>query len=465
MQDGKYDVVVIGAGLSGLAAGVRASLMGKRTLILEQHNAPGGLNSFYSFNGRKYDVGLHAMTNFRAPKVHGPLLRVMRQLRLDRDALELGEQKSSRIQFPEHALFFTNNFEDFRSSVAQNFPQAVDHFDSFIKDLPSFDEALSHPKRSTSGKEFLRNYHLPESLIEMILCALCFYGSARPNDIDFAQLIVLFRSIFCEGLARPKDGIRPLIRQLLSRFRENGGERKMKCRVKKLHTHHSKVRAVELETGEVITCDSVISSVGLLGTEKMLGSPCLQNLKAEPNALSFAETIQFHPITQEEDTNDTIIFYSHQNQFRYENPSTLWDSMSGVICRSHQYDYEDFEPEEGCLRITALANPLLWQKLGPEAYQLAKKDLQQDLLQQAARCLPFLKKHESKSWKDSDAFTPNTIERFTGHPLGSVYGNRIKNYDGITDWENLRICGTDHGLLGIVGSMLSGVLQANTLLD
>ena len=69
MNDSHYDAVIIGAGMSGLAAGIRLAHFGKKVCIFERHNATGGLNSFYSFSGRKYDVGLHAMTNYVAPGV------------------------------------------------------------------------------------------------------------------------------------------------------------------------------------------------------------------------------------------------------------------------------------------------------------------------------------------------------------------------------------------------------------
>ena len=85
-----YDVAIIGAGMSGLAAGIRLAHFGKRVCIFERHNAPGGLNGFYSFAGRKFDVGLHAMTNFVRPGIKGtPLTKLLRQLRIDRDEFGL----------------------------------------------------------------------------------------------------------------------------------------------------------------------------------------------------------------------------------------------------------------------------------------------------------------------------------------------------------------------------------------
>ena len=42
-----YDVIVIGSGLSGLAAGIRLAMFDKKVLIIEKHTVVGGLNSFY----------------------------------------------------------------------------------------------------------------------------------------------------------------------------------------------------------------------------------------------------------------------------------------------------------------------------------------------------------------------------------------------------------------------------------
>ncbi|MFO8027777.1 MAG: FAD-binding protein, partial [Opitutales bacterium] len=39
-----FESVIIGAGMAGLAAGIRLALAGKKVIILERHNASGGLN-------------------------------------------------------------------------------------------------------------------------------------------------------------------------------------------------------------------------------------------------------------------------------------------------------------------------------------------------------------------------------------------------------------------------------------
>ncbi|MFH1304658.1 MAG: phytoene dehydrogenase, partial [Planctomycetota bacterium] len=62
---------------------------------------------------------------------------------------------------------------------------------------------------------------------------------------------------------------------------------------------------------------------------------------------------------------------------------------------------------------------------------------------------------------DVDVFTPRTIKKFTGHINGCVYGAPQKILDGTTPFNNLFLCGTDQGFLGIIGSMLSGISIAN----
>jgi len=81
-KSGCYDAVIIGAGMSGLAAGIRLAYYDRRVLVLDRHTMPGGLNSFYRLGKRNFDVGLHAMTNYVERSVrNAPLNKLLRQLR------------------------------------------------------------------------------------------------------------------------------------------------------------------------------------------------------------------------------------------------------------------------------------------------------------------------------------------------------------------------------------------------
>src|SRR3712207_113779 len=128
-----YDTIIIGAGLSGLAAGIRLAYFEQRVCILERHNTIGGLNSFYRLRGRDYDVGLHAVTNY-TPKgaKKGPLARLLRQLRFSWDDFHLSPQLESAVAFPGEQLRFNNDLDLLRSEIARAFPSQVEHFERLL---------------------------------------------------------------------------------------------------------------------------------------------------------------------------------------------------------------------------------------------------------------------------------------------------------------------------------------------
>ena len=57
----KFDAVVIGAGNGGLAAACRLALAGKKTLLVEQHNLPGGVASSFRRGRFEFEPSLHEL--------------------------------------------------------------------------------------------------------------------------------------------------------------------------------------------------------------------------------------------------------------------------------------------------------------------------------------------------------------------------------------------------------------------
>ncbi len=468
-----FDAVIIGCGMSGLAAAIRLAMFGRKVIILEKHNAPGGLNSFYSFDGRKFDVGLHAVTNFVRPGVKGkPLTKLFRQLRIDRDEFALCEQKCSKVAFPDVELNFSNDFELLVSEIEKAFPNQIDNFQKLVKAIHDFNE-FDLEDKDRSAKKIISQYITDPLLVDMLLLPLMYYGSAKENDMEFGQFVIMFKSIYQEGFARPFEGVRTIIKTLIDKYRDLGGMRKMKCAVKKIITQNNNITALELENGDTITADHVISSIGLVETLQLCND---QKTKAEQSnigKLSFVETITILDKQPKElGWNDTIIFFNDWQNFEYQKPKELVDPRSGVICMPNNYQYENNnELDEGVLRVTAMANYDQWTSLDEDHYAKQKK-IWYDTL--ALKAMSFLKPINNDSTNDKDKldnlkkqtvyvdmFTPRTITKFTSHLDGAIYGapNKVKN--GKTHLDNLYICGTDQGFLGIIGAMLSGISMAN----
>lgn len=465
-----YDVAIIGAGMSGLAAGIRLAHFGKRVCIFERHNAVGGLNSFYSIAGRKYDVGLHAMTNYVRPGVKGtPLTKLLRQLRIDRDEFALCEQKQSRVAFGprgEASLRFTNDFAVFESEVATKFPAQIDGFRKLVEVVKTFDD-VSLDAAPVSAREVVRRHVTDPLLEDMLFCPVMYYGSAQERDMEFGQFVIMFKALFLEGFARPFEGVRVILRVLLDKYRAAGGERRMKCGVRRIVAREGRAVALELDSGETVTADEVISSIGAPETEKLIADKGASESAGLPvGRLSFVETISVLDRQPVEIGwgDDTIVFFNDSERFDYVQPKDQVDVRSGVICIPNNFDFGPGRTlPEGVVRVTCLANYDRWAELPEERYRADKARWFEAVQRSARRFLPRLSDEEglAKATVATDMFTPRTITKFTGHLGGAIYGSPVKHRQGRTALSNVYLCGTDQGFLGIIGAMLSGISMAN----
>ncbi len=450
-------LIIIGGGLSGLAAGLRFARFLPDVLILEKHSRLGGLNSYYYRNNRLFETGLHAITNFAEPKdKKAPLNRLLRQLKIKRKELDLHEQNRSEIHFlNQESLLFSNDFTLFCNEISEKFPNSFAGFNELLNIIDEYDPFA--PRDFISARTIILEKLHDQLLTDMLLCPLMYYGSSIENDMDFGQFVIMFRAIFQEGMFRPGGTIKDLLDLLTNHYQTHGGKLRTKAGVKRIIKDGKKAVAVELEDGEQIQCDFLLSTIGSDETFNLLDTP--SPIKDMPR-LGFVETIfELSPETKlNKNGNNTIIFFNNGTTFNYAKPTDRVDFNSGVICMPQNFQNLDVRPYKE-VRTTHLANYDEWKSLSHDkALYTAAKD------ETAAASLPVAEKILGNFGKNivyRDTFTPLTIERFTTKKHGAIYGNPIKIKNGDIGYTNLFLAGTDQGFLGIVGSMLSGVSIVN----
>jgi len=451
-----YDAIIIGAGMSGLAAGIRLAYYDRPVCILERHTTIGGLNSFYRLNGRDYDVGLHAVTNYATRGTRrGPLPQLLRQLRMSWDVFDLSPQLGSQIAFPGTTLDFSNDIELLESQIREIFPDEIDNFQRLKRDIPDYAE-LDDGRFAASARAFVSGIIRDPLLVEMIFCPLMYYGSARERDMDFGQFAIMFRSIFLEGFARPYRGVRLVLRNLVKRFRKLGGELRLRSGVRRVLVKGDNAVGVELDDGTQLTGKKILSSAGAAETAQLCPTDAKREMP-ELGQLSFVEVIASLDCQPRElGASHTIVFFNDHEDFVWEKPKAIVDPRSGVICVPNNFAYPSPLPE-GTLRVTCLANYDQWANLGEQEYRLAKQAWFDKIVSSASRFVPDF----GSNIIAKDMFTPTTVRRFTGHDNGAVYGSPKKQLDGATHLKNLFLCGTDQGFVGIVGAIVSGISMAN----
>jgi len=460
--------LIIGGGLSGLAAGIRFARFGRKVLILEKHARAGGLNSYYYRNGRLLETGLHAITNYAPPEDRrAPFNILLRQLKIPRRTVKIRQQLSSEILFPEGiSLSFSNDFSLLQSQVANHFPGSEQQFAEMTAALDAYDPFT--PRPMTSARRFVSGFLQDQLLVEMLFCPLMFYGSSIEDDMDLSQFVILFRAIFQEGLFRPEGTIKDFLDLLLKQYQHFGGEIEFSSGVKKIFTENGMITGVCTEAGEEIGCRDIISTAGLPETGKLFKDSAAGStfsvMSGDKTAgrLSFFESIYFlrdsaaAPLPRDR----TIIFYNLTEKFSYHRPVDAADLNSGVICFPDNFQ-GGRRDEVMQMRITHLADYEKWSDafndVDGSLYPAMKKEWSDRSRKIAGKIVGNC--HENIVYEDS--FTPVTVERYTSRAQGAVYGCPEKTKNGRTKFANLYIAGTDQGYLGIVGSLLSGVTIVN----
>ncbi|MFC1523793.1 phytoene desaturase family protein [Thermodesulfobacteriota bacterium] len=454
----RYPLVIIGGGLSGLAAGIRCARFGHKTLILEKHTIPGGLNSYYYRKGILLETGLHAMTNYaEAADRRAPLCQLFRQLKLSRRNFVTHQQTISEIQFlNRERLLFSNDLDLLSGEIARAFPHCIDRFVGLVETIRNYDSFTPAPWVSTRSR--LKEALGDDLLIEMLLCPLMFYGNSEEHDMDFSQFVIMFRSIFLEGFFRPEGTIKDFLDQLLEQFKSFGGEIRLRSGVKEILRDQDRVQGVVLESGETIPCEYLLSTAGYPNTLGILQEKNSTEMKQHTGRISFVEMMYF--LSQEAKqhlvTDRTIIFYNDSDKFSYRRPGLPVDVASGVICFPDHFTGLP-ERERMQLRVTHIANYQDWKQAPDADYQRMKGEWGM----KSQKIIGKIIGNYQNDIVYEDSFTPVTIEKFTGKAEGAVYGSPRKIKDGSTAYENLFVAGTDQGFLGIVGSMLSGVSIVN----
>jgi len=423
-------------------------------VLVEKHTLWGGLNSFYTLGGRPFDVGLHALTNFApAGKKGAPLTRVLRWLRIPHEELHLGEHEFSEILFPGARLVFSNDFARLEAEVERLFPAERDGFARLVAWVRAYALREDAPP-APSARALLADFLRAPLLREMLLLPVLYYGSATEDDVDIQTFAILFRALFLDGLARPEGGIRTLLNLLVKRVKQAGVELRLGAGVRRVLLRDGAARGVELENGEELEAPVVLSSAGWVETLRLAGR---EAPRGDTGRLSFVESIWVLDRPPAElGYRAATSFFSSEERARYRRPGDLVDAQGGVLSSPNNFRAET-PLREGLLRISVLANHELWSRLGDAEYAAAKQAAAAAAAAAVRRFLPDWTGHTVFQ----DIFTPRTIERFTGHAGGAVYGSPRKHLDGVTGIDGLVLIGTDQGYLGIVGALISGVAMAN----
>ena len=212
-----YDVVIIGAGMSGLAAGIRLAMFDQPRLhsgtALRHRRAEFVLSPGRPQLRRRPARADQLRAARRQARPTGPPAAAIAYCR--GTILNSPSRSARRSYFPACGCDSTTIRHCSHRKSPLHFPSSATNIKRCLASLLDYDQlALADRCRFRRAKLLADTIHDP-LLVEMLLCPVMFYGSAQEHDIDWGSFSVLFRAIFLEGLARPRGGIRVILKHLV----------------------------------------------------------------------------------------------------------------------------------------------------------------------------------------------------------------------------------------------------------
>ncbi len=122
------DVIVIGAGIGGLAAAIRIGHRGKSVRLLEKNNRPGGKCDVLRRDGYRFDLGPSVLT---LPFLLDELFDAVGKNREDYLGIEPVEPGCSYFFSDGSRFDAPGTMDDFEAAVAETFPGEIDGFRRF----------------------------------------------------------------------------------------------------------------------------------------------------------------------------------------------------------------------------------------------------------------------------------------------------------------------------------------------
>jgi len=251
-----YDVIIIGAGMSGLVCGCYLAKAGLRVLIAEQHHKPGGYCTSFQRGRFTFDAAAHSFGGY----TYGNLGKIFRDLGIDNKIIIKKYDPSNVITSPDHTVSFWTDVDKTIDSFQSAFPKDAENIKRFFHFLTEPDSMSFARIRRWTFKDLLDNYFTNDRIQAMLSFPLYGNGALPPSRMSAFIGARIFKEFLLDGGYHPAGGMQMLADALALIFKEAGGELQLSTTVKKINLKNNEVAGVVLEKDDFVPSRYVISN-------------------------------------------------------------------------------------------------------------------------------------------------------------------------------------------------------------
>ena len=454
-----YDAVVIGAGNGGLAAALTLADAGKKVLLAERHNLPGGFATSFIRGRFEFEASLHELCDFGTPGNSGNLYAMFKELGvLDKlefvtvpeafrtITLSTGEDYTMPFGVKE----FTDKMESYvpgsRKSVETFFALA----DESRRAMAYLTQMRGNPDTAVLKSEYPNFMRTAAYTVEQVLNAIKMpkkaqdilnvywsYLGAPADQLSFLHYAMMVNLYISLGAQIPKNRSHGISCALADTIMEKGGEIWYNSEVEHIITKNGKVAGVRFADGKEVETSHVISNASphkVYGS--MVDADCIpeEELKlANVRSLAGRGVSMFLGLNkspQELGLTDYsyFIYDSLDTHKEFELMKTMGNPAQVTVCLNNALP--DCSPEGTTIMyFTSLFfTDCFCEEATPENYFDMKEKL-------GSQMIDAFEKATGAKIRDAieeiEIGSPVTYAHYTGSPQGTIYGYLLSGLDNM----------------------------------
>ena len=457
----KFDAVVIGAGNGGLAAACRLAKAGKKTLLVEQHNLPGGVASSFRRGRFEFETALHELCEFGSAENPGGC----RQTIVDEFGLDINWYMvpdnfrvitTARDGSPIDATLpcgrenFINKMEEYvpgcRESVEKFFDLGAEtlaagkymtasggHPDSKLmqEKYPNFLRTAAYPVNRV-----LKALKMPDKAQD-IMNTYWGYLGVDADHLSFMQYVNMVCLYVNHGAWIPEKISNQLTTGLLERFRAMGGTAWFNCRAEEiLFDEEEHVNGLRTSSGTVDTRYIICNANPTMVYANMVPQNIVPDRERKLagarrySARMFVVYMGLNKSAEELGLKDYSYFLpqSADSVKEYESLKRI-ETNKYNIALCYNVVNPKASPEGTCIvSLTTTYMEDCWSQIDPKDYVKTKNKVASDMIdwfeeKTGIIIRPYIEEFE--------VATPWTFCRYASVPQGAAYGYELR------DWDNM----------------------------
>lgn len=488
-----YDVIVIGAGLSGLTAAALLARRGLRVAAVDKSYNPGGSCGTFKRDNVIFDQGASMLFGF-GEKGFNPHRFVMNCLEEPIDIIKHDDLYC--VNYMGRRIVFRSDVNLFAEELSKVFPSEKENIYRFYKDLgtlyqhvmvenPTFStpdqidpkaglrQFLNHPVSyarfvgllNKSAKSLLMKYFRDPEIFKFFDKLTSTYCYTTVEETPAILAAVMFVDNHVGGSFYPAGSTVFLPGKLEKVIEENGGDMYLQKEAVKILFDGGRPSGVELHTGEKLYADNLIYS----GNVWSLYESLLDKKYVSPQRAAWARSLV--------PTYPSVILYAYVDssvipgntlpiEMLVGNPDKIDESEVTVYIFS--IDDSTLCPADG--HVVMAIGPTFenWDNIGLSEYASKKENEKARLVQVLEKRFPGFE----KGIRYAEAATPRALARYANKYNGSVAGPKqmigqhmFRRLHTKSEWDNLFYCGESTVMgTGTPTVTVSGLAAANAVL-